>query len=67
MEGILKDIQVLIYKRLMGTATKTQVKEIEEAIEQMDEMPSSLRPRLEVLFKQIVMVVTILRTRFRGL
>ena len=32
MEGILKDIQVLAYKRLKGTTTKTQVKEIEEAI-----------------------------------
>lgn len=41
MEGILKDIQVLIYERLMGTATEAQVKEIEEAIKQMNEMPSS--------------------------
>jgi hypothetical protein len=32
MEGILKDIQVLACKRLKGTTTKTQVKEIEEAI-----------------------------------
>jgi hypothetical protein len=42
MEGILKDIQVLVCERLMGTATDAQVKEIEEAIKQMNEMPSSL-------------------------
>ena len=42
MEGILKDIQVLACERLKGTATKTQVKEIEEAIKQMNEMPSSI-------------------------
>jgi hypothetical protein len=42
MEGILKDVQVLACERLMGTATDTQVKEIEEAIKQMNEMPSSL-------------------------
>jgi hypothetical protein len=43
MEGILKDIQVLACERLMGTATDAQVKEIEEAIKQMDEMPSPLQ------------------------
>lgn len=43
MEGILKDIQVLACGRLMGTATEAQVKEIEEAIKQMDEMPPSLQ------------------------
>jgi hypothetical protein len=43
MEGILKDIQVLACERLMGTATEAQEKEIEEAIKQMDEMPSSLQ------------------------
>jgi hypothetical protein len=42
MEGILKDIQVLACERLKGTATETQVKEIEEAIKQMNEMPSSI-------------------------
>ncbi|KFY68064.1 hypothetical protein V496_01311 [Pseudogymnoascus sp. VKM F-4515 (FW-2607)] len=42
METILKDIQVLVCERLMGTATEAQVKEIEEAIKQMNEMPSSL-------------------------
>ncbi|CZR68133.1 uncharacterized protein PAC_18032 [Phialocephala subalpina] len=42
MEGILKDIQVLACERLMGTATEAQVKEIEEATKQMNEMPSSL-------------------------
>ena len=43
MKGILKDIQVLACEILMGTATEAQVKEIEEAIKQMDEMPSSLQ------------------------
>ena len=43
MEGILKDIQVLACERLKGTATETELKEIEEAIKQMDEMPSSLQ------------------------
>jgi hypothetical protein len=42
MEGILKDIQVLVCERLRGTATEAQVKEIEEAIKEMNEMPSSL-------------------------
>ncbi|KAH8782070.1 hypothetical protein BGZ57DRAFT_886228 [Hyaloscypha finlandica] len=42
MEGILKDIQVLACERLQGTATEAQVKEIEEAIKQMNEIPSSL-------------------------
>jgi len=42
MEGILKDIQVLVCEELMGTATDAQIKEIEEAIKQMNEMPSSL-------------------------
>jgi hypothetical protein len=42
MEGILKDIQVLVCERLMGTATDAQVKEIQEAIKEMNEMPSSL-------------------------
>lgn len=43
MEGILKDIQVLACEKLKGTATETQVKEIEEAIKQMNEMPSFLQ------------------------
>ncbi|PVH70078.1 hypothetical protein DL98DRAFT_383961, partial [Cadophora sp. DSE1049] len=42
MEGILKDIQVLVCERLNGTAIEAQVKEIEEAIKQMNEMTSSL-------------------------
>jgi hypothetical protein len=42
MEGILKDIQVLVCERLVGTATEAQVKEVEEAIKQMNQMPSSL-------------------------
>ncbi len=43
MEGILKDIQVLTCERLMGTATYAQVKELEEAIKEMNEMPPSLQ------------------------
>lgn len=43
MEGILKDIQLLTCKKLQGTATEAQVKEMEEAIKQMGEMPSSLQ------------------------
>jgi hypothetical protein len=43
MEGILKDLQVLACERLVGTATEAQGKEIEEAIKQMDGMPSSLQ------------------------
>ena len=42
MEGILKDTQVLTCERLMGTATDAQVKELQEAITEMKEMPSSL-------------------------
>jgi len=42
MEGILKITQVLACERLMGAATDTQLKEIEEAIKQMNEIPSSL-------------------------
>ncbi|KAH8586507.1 hypothetical protein B0O99DRAFT_62128 [Bisporella sp. PMI_857] len=43
MEGILRDIQVIACKELTGTATATQVKELEEAIKEMNEMPSSLQ------------------------
>ena len=42
IEGILKDIQLLACERLKGTATDAQVKEIEEAIKEMKEMPSSI-------------------------
>jgi hypothetical protein len=42
MEEILKDIQVLACERLTGTATDTQTKELEEAIKEMNDMPSSL-------------------------
>ena len=42
MEGILKDIQALACERLMGTATDTQIKELEEAIKEMNEMLPSL-------------------------
>jgi F0F1-type ATP synthase delta subunit len=42
MEEILKDIQVLACERLTGTATDTQMKELEEAIKEMNDMPSSL-------------------------
>ncbi|KAH8746434.1 hypothetical protein BGZ57DRAFT_862241 [Hyaloscypha finlandica] len=37
-----KEALMLIYERLKGTAIETQVKEIKEAIKQMNEMPSSL-------------------------
>ena len=43
MEGILKDIQMLACERLKGTATEIELKEIEEAIKQMNQMPSSLQ------------------------
>jgi hypothetical protein len=43
MGEILKDIQVLACERLIGTATAAQVKDIEDAIKQMDEMPSSIQ------------------------
>lgn len=42
MEGILKDIQLLAYKKLQGAATEAQIKEMQEAIKQMNEMPCSL-------------------------
>jgi hypothetical protein len=42
MEGMLKDIQVLACERLIGIATYTQMKELEEAIKEMNEMPPSL-------------------------
>jgi len=42
MEGILKDTQLLAYEKLMGIATETQAKELEEGIKEMKEMPSSL-------------------------
>jgi hypothetical protein len=47
MEGILKDIQFLACERMKGTATETQVKEIEEAIRQMNEVPSSIPDEAE--------------------
>jgi hypothetical protein len=43
MEGILKDIHVLACEKLVGTATGAEVKEIEEAMKQMKDMPSSLQ------------------------
>jgi vacuolar-type H+-ATPase subunit E/Vma4 len=43
MEGILKDVQVLICERLVGIATQGQEKEIEGAIQQMADMSSSLQ------------------------
>lgn len=42
MEGILKDIQVLACEKLIGTATEVQVKQLEEAIRYLNEMPSSI-------------------------
>jgi hypothetical protein len=43
MEGILKDTQLLACEKLMGIATKAQVKGLEEGIKEMKEMPSSLQ------------------------
>ncbi|KFY66621.1 hypothetical protein V496_01972 [Pseudogymnoascus sp. VKM F-4515 (FW-2607)] len=43
MEDILKDIQVLVCETLMGTATDAQVREIQEAIKEMTDMPSPLQ------------------------
>jgi hypothetical protein len=43
MEGILKDIQLLVYERLIGIATEAQTYEITQAIKQMNEIPSSLQ------------------------
>jgi hypothetical protein len=42
MKEMLKDIQVLVGERMIGTVTNTQMKKIEETIKQMAEMPSSL-------------------------
>ena len=43
MAGILKDIQVLACEKLTGVATEAQVKKLEEAIKEMNEMLSSLQ------------------------
>jgi hypothetical protein len=43
MEGILKDTQLLASEKLMGIADEAQVKKLEEGIEEMREMPSSLQ------------------------
>ena len=43
MAGILKDIQVLACEKLTEVATEAQEKEIEEAIKELNEMPSSLQ------------------------
>jgi hypothetical protein len=42
MGEILKGIQVIACEKLEGTATSAQVKELEEAIKEMNEMPSSV-------------------------
>ncbi|KAF2475615.1 uncharacterized protein BDR25DRAFT_278147 [Lindgomyces ingoldianus] len=42
MEGILLDIQVLACERLTGAVTNAQMKELEEAINEMEKMPTSL-------------------------
>ena len=43
MAGILKDIQVLACEKLTEVASEAQVREIKEAIKEMNEMPSSLQ------------------------
>lgn len=45
MEGILKDIHVIVYEKLMGTATDAKVKEIKEAMKQMKDVHSSLQDK----------------------
>ena len=52
MEGILKDIQVLVYEKLPGTASETEAEEIENAITQMKDMPSSLQDESEDALQQ---------------
>jgi hypothetical protein len=42
MREILEDIQVIACEKLEGTATSAQIKELEQAIKEMREMPSSL-------------------------
>ncbi|KAH7122357.1 hypothetical protein B0J11DRAFT_581064 [Dendryphion nanum] len=42
MADILKDINILACEKLVGAATDVEMKEIEEAIKQMKDMPSSL-------------------------
>lgn len=49
MEEILKDIHVLVCGRLMGTATIAQVKDIQEAIKEMNEMPSPLQDETRIV------------------
>ncbi|KAH9203712.1 hypothetical protein DL95DRAFT_138708 [Leptodontidium sp. 2 PMI_412] len=43
MEGILKDAQLLACEKLMGIATETQAKELQEGIKEMNKMPPSLK------------------------
>jgi hypothetical protein len=52
MEGILKDIQVLAYEKLTGTASDAETEEIKEAIKQMKDMPSSLQDETEDALQQ---------------
>jgi hypothetical protein len=42
MGEILKEIQVIACEKLEGTAISAQIKELEEAIKEMNEIPSSL-------------------------
>ncbi|KAJ5454417.1 uncharacterized protein N7458_005373 [Penicillium daleae] len=42
MEGILKDVYLLVSEKLMGTATEAEVEEIKETMKEMKDMPSSL-------------------------
>ncbi|CAG5158409.1 uncharacterized protein ALTATR162_LOCUS5064 [Alternaria atra] len=52
MEGILKDVQVLAYEKLTGTASDAEMEEIKEAIKQMKDMPSSLQEETEDALSQ---------------
>jgi len=46
MEGIMRDTQLLACEKPMGIADDTQVKELEEGIKVMEEMPSSLQEEM---------------------
>ena len=62
MKGMLEDVQVRACERLEGTATGTELKEIEEAVMQMKEMPPSLQEETGGVTKIIRAVGTTMPT-----
>jgi hypothetical protein len=52
MEGILKDVYLLVSEKLMGTATEAEVEEIKEAMKEMKDMPSSLQDETADVLQQ---------------